>query len=60
MDEPNIGVVILSLRKQRGMTQEQLAEAVGVSPPAVSKWEANSSCPDVSLLPPLPGHWTPT
>ena len=53
MDETNIGAVILSLRKQRGMTQEQLAEAVGVSPPAVSKWETCSNCPDVALLAPI-------
>ena len=37
MDESKIGEVILNLRRQRGMTQEQLAEAVGISPPAVSK-----------------------
>ena len=43
MDEINIGTVILDLRKQQGMTQEQLAEAVGVSPPAVSKWETGVS-----------------
>ena len=43
MDEINIGTVILDLRKQQGMTQEQLAEAVGVSPPAVSKWETGGS-----------------
>ena len=53
MDETNIGAVILSLRKQLGMTQEQLAEAVGVSPPAVSKWETCSNCPDVALLSPI-------
>lgn len=43
MDETHIGAVILALRKQQGMTQEQLAEAVGVSPPAVSKWETGLS-----------------
>ena len=53
MDESNIGAVILNFRKQRGMTQEQLAEAVGVSPPAVSKWETGASCPDVALLAPI-------
>lgn len=51
--ESNIGSMICSLRKQRGMTQEQLAEMVGVSTPAVSKWETNSSCPDVALLAPI-------
>lgn len=53
MDESNIGSVILNLRKERGMTQEQLAEIVGVSPPAVSKWETGASCPDVALLAPI-------
>ncbi|MGN0687765.1 MAG: helix-turn-helix domain-containing protein [Oscillospiraceae bacterium] len=38
------------LRKEKGITQEQLAEAVGVSPQAVSKWEINSF-PDAALLP---------
>lgn len=51
--ELNIGNVICDLRKKQGMTQEQLAEAVGVSTPAVSKWETGSSCPDLSLLPPI-------
>ena len=53
MDEMSIGPVILDLRKKRGMTQERLAEAVGVSPPAVSKWETGASCPDVALLAPI-------
>ena len=51
--EPSIGSVICDLRKQRGMTQEQLAEMVGVSTPAVSKWETSASCPDVALLAPI-------
>lgn len=51
--ESNIGSVICDLRKQRGMTQERLAEMVGVSTPAVSKWETNASCPDVALLAPI-------
>ena len=40
-----------SMRKQRGLTQEQIAEMLGVSCQAVSKWETNSSYPDISLLP---------
>lgn len=39
-----------SMRKQRGLTQEQIAETLGVSCQAVSKWETNSSYPDISLL----------
>ena len=45
-----IGSNIAALRKEKGITQEELANALGVSAQAVSKWENNSSCPDVSLL----------
>lgn len=48
-----MGSTIAALRKSRGLTQEQLAALVGVSGPAVSKWETDASCPDVSLLCPL-------
>ena len=41
------------MRKAKGMTQEQLAAALGVSAPAVSKWETGSSYPDITLLCPL-------
>lgn len=51
--EMNLGSNISKLRKAKGLTQEQLAAAVGVSAPAVSKWESGSSCPDISLLCPL-------
>ncbi len=40
-------------RKRLGMTQEQLAERMNVSAQAVSKWENDQSCPDISLLPKL-------
>ena len=45
-----IGSNIAALRKEKGITQEELANALGVSAQAVSKWENNSSCPAVSLL----------
>lgn len=48
-----IGKVISDLRKKNGVTQEQLADAVGVSVPAVSKWETGNSYPDVTLLMPI-------
>ena len=51
--EQTIGKRIARLRKSRGMTQDQLAERVGVSAQAVSKWENDVSCPDISLLPRL-------
>lgn len=51
--ELNMGTKIVALRKAKGMTQEQLAAALGVSAPAVSKWETDSSYPDITLLCPL-------
>nr|WP_276311185.1 LamG-like jellyroll fold domain-containing protein [Paenibacillus nanensis] len=39
------------LRRQKGMTQEQLAERIGITPQSVSKWENGLSCPDVAVLP---------
>ncbi len=46
-----LGKRIAMLRKEKGLTQEQLAEKVGVSAQAVSKWENDLSCPDITLLP---------
>lgn len=48
-----IGNRISKYRKAKGMTQEALAEKLGVSSQAVSKWENDASCPDISLLPQL-------
>ena len=49
MDQKKIGRFICSLRKEKQFTQEQLAEKLGVSINAVSKWERGLSFPDVSL-----------
>lgn len=46
----SIGKRIARFRKARNMTQEDLAGQVGVSSQAVSKWENDASCPDISLL----------
>lgn len=48
-----IGSRISKYRKAKGMTQEDLAAQMGVSSQAVSKWENDASCPDISLLPQL-------
>lgn len=46
-----LGNNIMLLRKENGLTQEQLANALGISYQAVSKWETGNSCPDISTLP---------
>lgn len=48
-----IGNRISKHRREKRMTQEELAEKLGVSSQAVSKWENDQSCPDISLLPTL-------
>ena len=47
------GATIKSLREAKGITQKQLAEMIGVTGKAVSKWETGKGLPDVSLLQPL-------
>lgn len=47
----NIGNKIKALRKKQGITQEQLAERIGVSFQAVSKWENRIAFPDITLVP---------
>jgi len=49
----NIGETIKRLRKQKEMTQEQLAEYLNISPQAISRWEINSTLPDITLIPML-------
>ena len=53
MDCGKTGALIRRLRMSRSMTQARLAQAVGVSPKAVSKWETGKGFPDVKLLEPL-------
>ncbi len=46
-----VGKNLLTLRKEKNWTQDEVAEKLGVSAQAVSKWETGASCPDISLLP---------
>ena len=48
-----IGKRIAQLRKEKGLTQEELAQHMGISPQAVSTWENDQTCPDISALPAL-------
>ena len=52
-----IGENIKRLRKQKGITQDTLAEHMHVSTAAVSKWERNESLPDISLIIPLASYF---
>ena len=53
MDQEKIGKFILQLRKEKEMTQKELAEKLEVTDRAVSKWENGRGMPDVSLMKPL-------
>lgn len=50
MDNKTMGELISKNRKAKNMTQAQLAEKMGVTDKAVSKWERNISCPDIALM----------
>lgn len=50
MDCTKVGKLILDLRKEKGLTQKQLADAMNLSDKTISKWERGLGCPDVSLL----------
>ena len=45
-----IGTVIRKYRKEKNMTQEEMASYLGVTAPAVNKWENGNACPDICLL----------
>ena len=47
----SIGTTIKKLRRERDMTQEQLAEYLGITANAVSQWECDRTTPDISQLP---------
>lgn len=50
MDQQKIGSFLKSLRKEKGITQEKLAEELGVSGRTVSRWETGNNMPDISVL----------
>ena len=51
MNIPSIGIKIAELRKQKGVTQEEVANVIGTSAQAISKWERGKNYPDIVLLP---------
>ena len=53
IDKEKFGAFLTQLRKEKGMTQKELAEQLYVSDKAVSKWERAQSLPDISLLQPM-------
>jgi len=53
MKTQTLGMMISALRKEKGMTQLDLAEKVGVTDKAVSKWERDLSFPDINSIPKL-------
>ena len=53
MKNKTLGMMIASLRKEKNMTQLELANLMNVTDKAVSKWERDLSCPDINSLPKL-------
>ena len=53
MNQDKIGKFILELRKEKNMTQQELADKIGVTDRAISKWENGRGLPDLSLMKPL-------
>ena len=53
MDQTRIGTFIAVLRKEKGLTQKELAEQIGISDKTVSKWETGNGMPDIAYLSPL-------
>ena len=53
MDCVKVGKLILQLRREKGLTQKQVADQLNISNKTISKWERGMGCPDLSLLPEL-------
>ena len=50
MNQMKIGIFLQQLRKEKGLTQEQLAEMTGVARRTVSRWETGNNLPDIDIL----------
>ena len=50
MDAKKIGTLISSLRKEKGLSQKEFGDILGVSPKTISKWECAKGLPDISML----------
>lgn len=57
MKEINIAKVLVKKRKEKGITQDELANYIGVSKASVSKWETEQSYPDITFLPQLAAYF---
>lgn len=57
MKDINIGPIIVANRKEKGITQDEIAQDMGVSKSSVSKWERGQSYPDITLLPQLAAYF---
>lgn len=57
MKEINISAILVSKRKEKGITQDELAAYLGISKAAISKWETGQSYPDITLLPLLAAYF---
>lgn len=57
MNDLNIGKKIVNKRREKGLTQDQVAKYIGVSKASVSKWETGQSYPDITFLPQLAAYF---
>ncbi|MCL2570791.1 MAG: helix-turn-helix domain-containing protein [Defluviitaleaceae bacterium] len=57
MDQINLSRTIIVKRREKGITQDQLAQFIGVTKASVSKWETGQSYPDITLLPQLAAYF---
>ena len=53
-----IGLKIKELRTDKGITQKELANALGVTEQAISRWENQTCCPDLSLIVPIARYFS--